>query len=484
LKNQFWDISKKTRIFRSFFNALEQYSPGYILVFTIISVVFAEVIAMSLMYYFQFLPYFVQTLLDVVVMTVIISPLLYLLSFRPLLQNIQQKRRFESITQARLRLMQFANTHSLNELLQYSLDEIESLTGSSIGFFHFLDADQNGLWLQAWSTNTLQKMCSAEGKGSHYNVDQAGVWADCIRMRQVVIHNDISSLMTLKGKPEGHASVIREIVVPVFRKEKIVAILGVGNKPQDYTEKDAELVSALADYSWDITERKQAEAENMTLHQKEEILSQSIRTIQTNIARDLHDTLGQNNSFLRMTLEHLSETKEWDQVQSQKQIQNMVKVANESFELIRTMLVVLQPADPVDPLNLFIQYAEQVSERSSFRVVISSQGNPRLLSPQQGRQLFNIFREALSNIEKYAYPGQVSVNINWAENGLSLKISDDGTGFEIEQVKTSGHYGLQIMRERTLQLNGSFLMQSTPGKGTTILVEVPYEEGALSNSLA
>jgi PAS domain S-box-containing protein len=90
----------------------------------------------------------------------------------------------------------------------------------------------------------------------HYSVDQAGVWVDCIRERRAVIHNDYFSLPHRKGFPSGHAKVIRELVTPVIRGEKIVAILGVGNKETDYDQQDVELVSSFADLAWDIAERK------------------------------------------------------------------------------------------------------------------------------------------------------------------------------------------------------------------------------------
>jgi PAS domain S-box-containing protein len=74
-----------------------------------------------------------------------------------------------------------------------------------------------------------------------------------------VIHNDYSALAHRKGMPIGHAKVARELVVPVFRGDRIVAILGVGNKPVDYVQRDVEIVSLLADLAWDIAERKLAD---------------------------------------------------------------------------------------------------------------------------------------------------------------------------------------------------------------------------------
>ena len=236
-----------------------QFSPGRILAITIGGIALAEVFAMLIVYYLRDWPYYQQVLFDAAVMTAIIFPILYFLSFKPLLLQIRQRYQSESIIQARLRLMQFANTHTLDELLQFALDEIETLTGSTIGFFHFIEADQKTLWLEAWSTNTLQNMCEAEGKDRHYDVEQAGVWADAVRQRQPIIHNNYATLPHRKGIPEGHALIVRELVIPILRDKKVMAILGLGNKPRDFTTNDVEVVSTFADFAWDIVEHKRAE---------------------------------------------------------------------------------------------------------------------------------------------------------------------------------------------------------------------------------
>jgi PAS domain S-box-containing protein len=167
--------------------------------------------------------------------------------------------RRERVDGARLRLLEQAATSTLKELLTATLDLAEELTGSRIGFFHFVEDDQSTLWLQAWSTNTVARMCAAEGAGSHYPLDQAGVWADCVRVGKPVVHNDCAALRARKGMPPGHAQVVRELTVPVLRGGRICAVLGVGNKPVDYDDQDVADVSALADLAWDIAGRKRAE---------------------------------------------------------------------------------------------------------------------------------------------------------------------------------------------------------------------------------
>ncbi len=170
-----------------------------------------------------------------------------------------QERLEQRLTEMRLSLIDYAAGHSLDELLTRALDEVGVFVDSPIGFYHFVEPDQKTLSLQQWSTRTLKEFCRAKGKGTHYSIDQAGVWVDCVLVKEPVIHNDYASLPHKKGMPEGHAEVIRELVVPVMRKGKVVAILGVGNKPTDYMEKDVEIVSYLADVTWEIVRQKRTE---------------------------------------------------------------------------------------------------------------------------------------------------------------------------------------------------------------------------------
>jgi len=101
-----------------------------------------------------------------------------------LFHDITDRKRAEALIQIRLRLMEFSVTHSLKELLQKTLDEVCAFTGSTVGFYHFVEADQKTLSLQAWSTRTVEEFCKAVGSGMHYSIDEAGVWVDCIRERR------------------------------------------------------------------------------------------------------------------------------------------------------------------------------------------------------------------------------------------------------------------------------------------------------------
>jgi len=181
-------------------------------------------------------------------------------------------RRIQKVLETRLKLMDFAQFHSIDEILRQTLDQVETLTDSIFSFYHFVGTDQKTLSLQMWSTHTAFDFCRAEGKesGSRNSIDRAGVWVDCVHQRKAVIHNDYSSLKYRKGLPEGDVPITRELVAPIFRNDRIVAVVGVGNKRQEYNDGDVEIVTNIADLVWDIIERKR---EDEKLVRNEQILN-------------------------------------------------------------------------------------------------------------------------------------------------------------------------------------------------------------------
>ncbi|MCX6064683.1 MAG: PAS domain-containing protein, partial [Chloroflexi bacterium] len=169
-----------------------------------------------------------------------------------MLQDITAKKEDETILKKRLELMEFSFGHSLIELMQKAIDELEYLGSSSVGFFHILEDDQSSLKTSVWSTRTrdeyLQAIVNQE------RVTQVGAsWKEVLRKKTPVIHNNDVTL-GLQASP-----VLREIFLPIQRDGRIIAVLGVGNKPSDYTEREVEILTRFADYIGDIVERKIAE---------------------------------------------------------------------------------------------------------------------------------------------------------------------------------------------------------------------------------
>lgn len=213
--------------------------------------------------------------------------------------------------------------------------------------------------------------------------------------------------------------------------------------------------------------------------QRDELaLAQKVNSVQLEIARDLHDTIGQNISYLRMKLEHLAESKMSSAVSTDisAEIAHMSAVANESYDLVRGTLAMLQPNRTAHLHELFQGHAQQVMDRTNLEIIIKCSGEPRPITTKQMRQLFYVFREALNNVEKHANAQQVRVDTNWLKHEMTLIISDDGCGFDPVRALPGNHYGLKFMRDRIEQLNGNFNIWSSPGKGACLTVCFPYEE--------
>lgn len=208
--------------------------------------------------------------------------------------DITAWKREEIYTLARLRIVNLSyETMDMETLMRTMLDEAEALTESQIGFFHFVDDDQNAIHLQIWSTNTLANLCTADGKGLHYPVQDAGIWAETIRTGEPCIYNDYPSLTSRKSLPEGHAPITRLVTVPIKRNNRIVATVGVGNKLMDYDEQDIDLLKRLAEIAFDIVMRKRAEE---ALFQNEE----RFRTV-ADFTYDMEYWLGEDKNLLYMS---------------------------------------------------------------------------------------------------------------------------------------------------------------------------------------
>ncbi|MBF0422994.1 MAG: GAF domain-containing protein [Magnetococcales bacterium] len=138
---------------------------------------------------------------------------------------------------SRLLILQ-QNSHELEEkeLCDQAIDLAVKLTDSQIGYLHLINEDQQSVTLLSWNREALQR-CTAEHY-VHYSIDQAGVWADSIRLKRPVIHNDLPSLHHKKGFPEGHVEVRRHVSVPVLEGNQAVLVIGVGNKEAPYDEHD------------------------------------------------------------------------------------------------------------------------------------------------------------------------------------------------------------------------------------------------------
>ena len=367
---------------------------------------------------------------------------------RSTLRDITERRRNSLINAARIRLMQFAVTHSLDELLEETINEAEKLTESRIGFYHFVDDDQQSLTLQNWSTRTKAQFCKARGKGLHYPIADAGVWVDCVRQRKPVVHNDYPSLPHRKGLPDGHAEILRELVVPVIRKEKIKAILGVGNKTTDYSEKDAEAISSLAEIIWEITERKQAEQQVAKLSQAVEQspvaivitdVKGRIEFVNTTFSQvtgfSYAEALGQNPRILKSGETTSEEYRRlWEAISSggvwSGEFHNRKKNGELFWE--HATIAPIRNADNV--ITHYVAVKEDITERKNLE--------GQLL---QAQKMESVGR--LAGGVAHDFNNMLGVIIGYSELALEEAALDDSLRDSIEEILAAAHRSMEITRQ-------------------------------------
>jgi PAS domain S-box-containing protein len=425
-------------------------------------------------------------------------------------QDVTERKRSENILNARLRLVEFAANHSLAELLQQTLDEVCAVTDSPIGFYDFVEPDQKTLSHQTWSTRTLQEYCQAEASGGHFSIEEAGVWVDCIRQRKAIIHNDYAALPHRHGLPEGHAALVRELVVPIFRDELIVAILGIGNRAQEYTEKDIEVVTFFADVAWEIFRRKQAEQDLQAYSEYlEEMVNERTRELRDaqekmvrqerlatlgqlagSVGHELRNPLGVISNavyFLKMTQPDASETVlEYLDI-IEKETKTSDKIVTDLLDFTRIKAV---DREPLTVSDLVAQTLKRYPVPAAVEVQLDLQAGlpPVYADPRQVVQVLgNLVTnacQAISLPDGAPQAGKLTLSASLQGDMIAIAVKDTGVGIPPEnmgklfeplfttKIKGIG-LGLAVSQKLAEANGGRIEARSKPGKGSTFTVYLP-----------
>jgi len=192
------------------------------------------------------------------------------------------------------------------------------------------------------------------------------------------------------------------------------------------------------------------------------------------IARELHDEAGQTLASLMMGL-HLIEREAGDQPTIVEHCKHLKSIANNVMEEIHRLAIDLRPAS-LDHLGLIPalqQHVEKVSDLQKLTIEFHSNEQVGRLSGEVETAIYRIVQEALTNIVRHANATRADVLLDWRQDQLIVIVEDNGVGFDIQE-NQAGHLGTLGMRERADMLGGALTIESSPGKGTTIYLEVPY----------
>jgi len=203
------------------------------------------------------------------------------------------------------------------------------------------------------------------------------------------------------------------------------------------------------------------------------------------IARELHDETAQSLTTLLIRLKILERAK--TETELRGQIHELRELTVETLEAVRKLAVELRPST-LDDLGLIAAleaYTESYSSRIPVHVQFSAEGfnlplQPARLPPQVELVLYRVVQEALTNAAKHADANSVEVRLCREDGQVVATISDDGRGFEVEEVMRSRERGLGLfgMQERLALVQGQLVIESDTGGGTLLVARVPLRPHA------
>jgi signal transduction histidine kinase len=192
------------------------------------------------------------------------------------------------------------------------------------------------------------------------------------------------------------------------------------------------------------------------------------------IAQNLHDSLAQNISYLRLKLDQLTGENAIQEIGGVlPELERMRATADEAYQQVRSTLDELDPVHAEDLASQIIKQARVICDRANIELRISRVGTPFTLPPGTRQQVLYIVREALHNIEKHSQAREVLLQHFWLESEFILKICDNGVGFNPRTILGDGHYGLWIMQHRAQEIGGTVKIVPTTGEGTEVTLWIP-----------
>jgi signal transduction histidine kinase len=289
--------------------------------------------------------------------------------------------------------------------------------------------------------------------------------------RPVRVH-DVAADPRRFGFPPKHPPMHSLLGVPIGAKGRSIGRLYLTNKQPsgDFTEDDERLVEMFALHAG-------IAIENARLH--EQVQRLAIVEERERIGRDLHDGIIQSIYAVGLSLEDVPDLMSEEPDEARARVERAIDSLDQSIRDIRNFIFGLRPEllEQSGLVGGLAALADEFRVNSMIDVELDT-GDARevILSPDLIGQLLSIVREALSNIARHSKATRGSVRVEAGEGVVRLIISDNGAGFDASKPRGAGHQGLVNMRARASSVGARLEVESEPGAGTRIIVEVPRRE--------
>ncbi|MFF7312459.1 GAF domain-containing protein [Streptomyces sp. NPDC008137] len=302
---------------------------------------------------------------------------------------------------------------------------------------------------------------------------QHGILASMLHEARSERLADVRKDPRFEGWPKAHPDLIDFLGLPIRDGDEVIGALFLANKncekPEGgcgFTADDEELLGILAQHA-------AIALTNARLYERSRELT--IAEERSRLAHELHDAVSQKLFSLRLTAQAAARLVDRDPSRAKGELHQVAVLAAEAADELRAAVVELRPAAlDEDGLVATLRTQVQVLDRAhTARVTFACHG-VKALPASQEEAVLRVAQEALHNALRHSGADHVDVTLDRRGGGAVLRVTDDGRGFDPQAVRRAGrHLGLVSMRDRSSGAGGTLTVESVPGKGTTIEMEVP-----------
>jgi len=394
-------------------------------------------------------------------------------------------------------------TNSVQELLDFALNEAINLTNSKIGYIYFYNEETKQFILNTWSKKVMKEY-GVMNPQSVYDLEKNGIWGETVRQRKPIVLNDYFEENPLKkGTPHGPIALKKILTIPVIFDNKIVAVAGVANKETDYNTSDIRQLTLLMDSVWKMSERLLLISDLQKAKEKAEESDRLKSAFLHNMSHEVRTPLNAISGFSQLITrpnqpssklkkfadiitnssnklnEIITDVIEMSQIQSKV---SEPKLA--SFNLITTLETIA---------GKFTEFAKL--KNIDFKLNITVPATEQLIFSDK-EKIERIITHLIDNAIKFTSYGRVQIGCETNRENFNFTITDTGIGISDEmqkvvfepfrQVETGicrnyggNGLGLSLAKAYLELLNGSISLQSEINKGTSISFTVPANRGLL-----
>jgi signal transduction histidine kinase len=242
---------------------------------------------------------------------------------------------------------------------------------------------------------------------------------------------------------------------------------------EESLRKSEQHYSQLLEHSRHMQEQLRYLSHRLLLAQEEE---------RKKISRELHDEIAQTLTGINIQLAALGTNSMHNTKGLRGRISSAQRMVEKSVDIVHRFARELRPTvlDDLGLIPALHSFVKGFSKQTGIQIRLTIFAGVEKLDNAKRTVLYRVAQEALTNVARHAHASLVEVSIEKLPDSICMIIRDNGKSFHVDRMlnpKKNKRLGLLGMRERVEMVGGSFHVESTPGKGTTVLAHVPFTNG-------